>query len=288
MIRSSALLQRSSSGGCSSRRFTTISGVLRTANIVGPESSRRSLVIPSSVTPAPGTVHPSDEGSSVPQLTTSAAARTLVSASRMRGTSRRFSEDPAPRPRGPRRPKRQSVRRGRHVRVPAAGGELTQTCHVRPRRPHLPWPRRVRCRRSPSTHCVSRRRGDGNGAPLVQARGLRGLAVTARETRPSSPGTGLSRSLLRVDYWPDLARVFSLPASGSASMEAFRDQSRLRAARLEHLVASPPTAAPTAHAHVRGFFASGEEQMAKQLRRTPWNGFLGIHGCGKPGSQDVS
>jgi hypothetical protein len=166
--------------------------------------------------------------------------------------------------------------------------ELTQSCHVRPHRPHLPWPMRVRCRRSPSTHCVSRRRGDGNGAPLVQARGLRGLAVTARETRPSSPGTGLSRSLLRVDYWPDLARVFSLPASGSASMEAFRDQSRLRAARLEHLVASPPTAAPTAHAHVRGFFASGEEQMAKQLRRTPWNGFLGIHGCGKPGSQDVS
>jgi len=24
-----------------------------------------------------------------------------------------------------------------------------------------------------------------------------------------------------------------------------------------------------------------------QLRRTPWNGFVGIHGCGTPGSQDV-
>jgi hypothetical protein len=42
---------------------------------------------------------------------------------------------------------------------PLRHNELTQSCPVRPRRPHLPWLMRVRCRHSPGTHGVTPRRG---------------------------------------------------------------------------------------------------------------------------------
>ena len=100
----------------------------------------------------------------------------------------------------------------------------------------------------------------------------------------------------RVSRAASFERTIGLTLARAISRSPLRDRPRWRRSgtdrghgrHLEHLVASPLTAAPTAHTHVRGFFASGEEQMAKQLRRTPWNGFLGIHGCGTPGSQDVS
>ena len=61
---------------------------------------------------------------------------------------------------------------------------MTQSCHVRPRRPHVPWAMRVRC--------LSRSR-PGNGTPLRQAGPAR-ARITARETRPPS---------LARPRWPD-------------------------------------------------------------------------------------
>jgi hypothetical protein len=43
------------------------------------------------------------------------------------------------------------------------------------------------------------------------------------------------------------------------------------------------------HVLVRDYLRpAAKSTWPSQLRRTPWNGFLGIHGCGTPGSHDVS
>ena len=74
--------------------------------------------------------------------------------------------------------------------------ELTQSCPVPRRRPHLPLSLRARCSRATRVNRVDCRRGVVGGIPLRQA-GPRGLALTARETR-LLPRESLAHSSFRV------------------------------------------------------------------------------------------
>ena len=68
----------------------------------------------------------------------------------------------------------------------ASRGELTQSCPMRRRRPHLPWPMRARCRSTPGTKVdpfVPPCRGVFDGIPLPPAGPAAGSRSAARETR---------------------------------------------------------------------------------------------------------
>ena len=73
--------------------------------------------------------------------------------------------------------------------------ELTQSCHVPVRRPHLPWPMASPVRSSPCDAWCIAPPGDGNGAPPAAGEGPCAGSPSLRERLDPPPPASLSRSL---------------------------------------------------------------------------------------------